>query len=76
MIRLLDSDWERIREHFPEENIPDRRPGRKPRSDASGARSGALDFEHRRAMAHATAVLSELRRNHLDAVAAQLLITP
>jgi transposase len=30
MIRLLDSEWERIREHFPEENIPDRRPGRKP----------------------------------------------
>jgi transposase len=30
MIRLLDSEWERIREHFPEENIPDGRPGRKP----------------------------------------------
>ena len=30
MIRLLDSEWERIRQHFPEENIPDGRPGRKP----------------------------------------------
>src|SRR5512144_277117 len=30
MIRLNDSEWERIRDHFPEENIPDGRPGRKP----------------------------------------------
>src|ERR1700741_5478977 len=30
MIRLLDSEWKRIREHFPEENIPDGRAGRKP----------------------------------------------
>jgi Putative transposase of IS4/5 family (DUF4096) len=30
MIRLLDSEWERIRDHFPEEHIPDARPGRKP----------------------------------------------
>src|SRR5262249_40213905 len=30
MIRLLDSEWKRIREHFPEENIPDGRPGREP----------------------------------------------
>src|SRR5215831_15073812 len=30
MIRLLDSEWERIREHFPEENISDGRRGRKP----------------------------------------------
>jgi transposase len=30
MVRLLDSEWGRIREHFPEENIPDGRPGRKP----------------------------------------------
>ena len=30
MIGLLDSEWKRIREHFPEENIPDGRPGRKP----------------------------------------------
>jgi hypothetical protein len=27
MIRLLDSEWERIREHFPEENISDGRRG-------------------------------------------------
>lgn len=30
MIRLTDADWEQIREHFPEENIPAGRPGRKP----------------------------------------------
>jgi hypothetical protein len=30
MIRLLDSEWERIRCHFPEEHIPDGRAGRKP----------------------------------------------
>lgn len=30
MVRLTDEDWERIRGHFPEENIPDGRPGRKP----------------------------------------------
>ncbi|MBO0732912.1 MAG: IS5 family transposase [Methylocapsa sp.] len=30
MIRLLDSEWERIRDHFREEHIPDAPPGRKP----------------------------------------------
>jgi transposase len=30
MLRLSDEQWERIREHFPEENIPPGRPGRKP----------------------------------------------
>ena len=30
MQRLSDVQWGRIREHFPEENIPDGRPGRKP----------------------------------------------
>ena len=30
MIRLNDEQWERIREHFPEEHIPESRPGRKP----------------------------------------------
>jgi transposase len=30
MIRLTDEQWERIRDHFPEENIADERPGRKP----------------------------------------------
>jgi transposase len=30
MLRLSDEHWERMREHFPEENIPDGRPGRKP----------------------------------------------
>ena len=30
MIRLSDEQWERIRKHFPEENIPEGRAGRKP----------------------------------------------
>jgi transposase len=30
MIRLSDLQWERIRHHFPEENIAEGRPGRKP----------------------------------------------
>src|SRR5262245_1616161 len=30
MIRLTNEQWERIRNHFPEEHLPDGRPGRKP----------------------------------------------
>lgn len=30
MIRLTDAQWELIREHFPEENYPAERVGRKP----------------------------------------------
>ena len=30
MVRLSDEQWERIRHHFPEENVPASRPGRKP----------------------------------------------
>jgi transposase len=30
MLRLRDEHWERIREHFPEERIPEGRAGRKP----------------------------------------------
>ena len=30
MLRLTDEQWERIRDHFPEENIPADRPGRRP----------------------------------------------
>ena len=30
MLKLRDEQWERIREHFPEENVPDSRPGRIP----------------------------------------------
>ena len=30
MIRVTDEHWERIRDRFPEEHIPDGRPGRKP----------------------------------------------
>ena len=30
MIRLTDEQWQRIRNHFPEEQIADGRPGRRP----------------------------------------------
>jgi transposase len=30
VLDLRDEQWERIREHFPEENVPDSRLGRKP----------------------------------------------
>lgn len=30
MLRLRDDQWERIREHLPEEQIQNTRPGRKP----------------------------------------------
>ncbi len=30
MLRITDDQWALIREHFPEEHIPDDRPGRKP----------------------------------------------
>ena len=30
VITLTDTQWEKIRAHFPEENVPDGRPGRKP----------------------------------------------
>ena len=30
MLRLREEQWQRIREHFPEENVLDSRPGRKP----------------------------------------------
>lgn len=29
MVKISDAHWDRIRHHFPEENIPDERPGRK-----------------------------------------------
>lgn len=60
--RLTDEQWERIRIHFPEENIPEDHVARKPISNAQGARSGASDTEHWRTMAHAAAVLSRLSR--------------
>jgi transposase len=30
VLRLREEHWQRIREHFPEETVPDSRPGRKP----------------------------------------------
>ena len=60
MIRLLDSEWKRIREHFPEENIPDGRPGRKP-GPTRLVLEAVLWILNTGAMAHAAAMLSELQ---------------
>jgi transposase len=30
MLKISDAHWDRIRHHFPEENLPEERPGRKP----------------------------------------------
>jgi transposase len=30
MLKLTDAQWQRIREHFPEEHLPPKRPGRVP----------------------------------------------
>jgi transposase len=61
MIRLTDEQWERIRNHFPEENIADGRPGRKPIPTRFVLEGGIVDSQHRRAMAHAAAELPELQ---------------
>ena len=61
MLRLRDDQWERIREHFPEEHIPESRPGRKPVPARAVLGGGAVDSEHRRAVAPAAAVLSQLQ---------------
>ena len=44
---MSDEHWERIREYFPEENIPDGRPGRKPVPARKVFGRGAVDSEHR-----------------------------
>src|SRR3984893_17766089 len=40
MIRLTDEQWERIRKHFPEEHIPDGRPGRQPHAGSQVLEAG------------------------------------
>ena len=47
MIRLTDEQWERIRDHFPEESIA----WAQTDSDALCARSGTVDSQHGRAVA-------------------------
>src|SRR4029077_7614109 len=59
MIRFTNEQWERIRKHFTEEHIPDGRPAAD--SDPSCARGGAVDSQHRCAIAYAAAKLSELQ---------------
>jgi len=39
MLRVRDDQWDRIRERFPEEHIPEGRPGRKPVPKAAPAAS-------------------------------------
>lgn len=47
MLRLRDDQWDRIREHFPEEHIPDSRPGRKPVPTRAVLDAVLLDSEYR-----------------------------
>ena len=61
MIRLTDEQWERIWKHFPEEHIPDGRPGRKPIPTRRVLEAVTVDSQHRCAMAHAAAKLPELQ---------------
>ena len=60
MIRLTDGQWERIRNHFPEENIPDGRPDRK-LVPTRRVLEAVLWISQHRCAAHAAAELSELQ---------------
>ena len=60
MSRLTDEQWERIREHFPEEHILEGRPGRKPIATRK-VLEAVLWILNTGAMAHAAAVLSKLQ---------------
>lgn len=70
MLQMRDDQWERIREHFLEEHIPDSRPGRKQVHGPRDLGSRALDFEPRRAMAHAAVVLPQLHNGASSRAAA------
>jgi transposase len=61
MMRLSDLHWERIRHHFPEENIADGRPGRRPVSTRQVLEGTLWILNTGAQMAHAPAVLSELQ---------------
>ena len=61
MIRLTDEQWERIRDHFPEEKIADGRPGRKPIPTRRVLEAVLWILKYRRAVAHAAAKLPELQ---------------
>jgi hypothetical protein len=50
-----------IRNHFPEEHIPDGRPGRKPIPTRRVFEAVFVDTQYRRAVARAAAKLSELQ---------------
>jgi transposase len=60
MIRLNDEQWERIRKHFPEEDIPDGRPGRKPIATRRVLEAVLCILNTGAQMAHAATKLSEL----------------
>src|SRR5262245_3843576 len=64
MIRLSDSQWERIRHHFPEENFCEGRPGRKPVPTRKILEAALWILNTGCAMAHAAAVLSEPQTVH------------
>lgn len=61
MLRLRDDQWDRIREHFPEEHIPDTRSGRKLVPTRSVLEAVLWYCEYWGPMAPAPSVLSELQ---------------
>lgn len=46
-LRLTDGQWERIREHIPEENIPDGRPGHEGSPKIGPVKSGYFWLPYR-----------------------------
>ena len=59
-VKLTDQQWERIREHFPEENIPAGRAGRKPVPTRKVLEAVLWILNIRYPMAYASTMLSQL----------------
>jgi hypothetical protein len=59
MLKISDANWERIKHHFPEENILHGRLGRKPVAPGFGC--NAVDPEHCCAVEDASAVMPKLQ---------------
>jgi hypothetical protein len=73
---LRNSEWERIRDHFPEENIPDGHPGREPIPTRQVLEAALWISQYSRAMAHAAAMGANclaFKDDTLRELAAQIL---
>ena len=68
MLRLNDVQWEQIRDHFPEEHIPEGRPGRKPvaaRAILLIAKTGVIRIKVHKPHLY---VVLQYGRNRLDGI--------